>query len=97
MSTAILPPTSALQRLATLELAVGPAAGKLPVGSTPRRVLSRCWHVAGNAATIAGMKRTTLQHNAPANDAISSKLQTSHLNSLVHVNKQLVEGDVYGN
>jgi hypothetical protein len=35
------------------------------------KVLSRCWHVAGNAATIRGMKRTVLQHNAPANDAIS--------------------------
>jgi hypothetical protein len=35
------------------------------------RVLSRCWDVARNAATIAGMKRTTLQHSASANDAIS--------------------------
>ena len=33
------------------------------------RILSRCWDVAGNAATIASMKRTALQHNAPANDA----------------------------
>jgi len=34
-------------------------------------VLSRCRHVAGNAATIASMKRTDLQQSAPANDAIS--------------------------
>ena len=35
------------------------------------RVLSHCRHVAGNAATIAGMKRTDLQQGEPANDAIS--------------------------
>jgi putative transposase len=34
-------------------------------------VLSRYWHVAGHAATGAGMKRTALQHNALANDAAS--------------------------
>jgi len=34
-------------------------------------VLSRCRHVAGNAATIAGMKRTDLQQSALASDAIS--------------------------
>jgi hypothetical protein len=34
-------------------------------------VLSRCWHVAANAATIAGMTRTALQQSAPATDAIS--------------------------
>ncbi|EUC12400.1 hypothetical protein PMI06_008783 [Burkholderia sp. BT03] len=34
-------------------------------------VLSRCWHVAGNAATIRRMKRTALQHGASANDGIS--------------------------
>ncbi len=34
-------------------------------------VTSRCWHVAGNAATVAGMKRITLQQSEPDNDAIS--------------------------
>jgi hypothetical protein len=37
----------------------------------PLEALSRCWHVAGNAATIAGMKRTDLQQSVPGNDAIS--------------------------
>jgi hypothetical protein len=35
------------------------------------QILSHCWHVAGNAATIAGMTRTALQQSAPATDAIS--------------------------
>src|SRR5471032_542964 len=39
-------------------------------GAGPSKVLSRRWHVAGNAATIVGMTRTALQHNAPANDPI---------------------------
>jgi hypothetical protein len=34
-------------------------------------VLSRCWHVGGDAATSAGMKRIELQRSSPANDAIS--------------------------
>jgi putative transposase len=44
----------------------GPQKAALPAG-----VLSRRWHVAGNAATIVGISRTALQHNAPANDPIS--------------------------
>ena len=34
-------------------------------------VLSRCWWVEAEAATIAGMKRTTLPQRAPATDTIS--------------------------
>jgi hypothetical protein len=34
-------------------------------------VLSRCWQVEGDAATISGMKRTTLPQRAPAADTIS--------------------------
>jgi hypothetical protein len=32
---------------------------------------SRCWQVEGDAATISGMKRTTLPQRAPAADTIS--------------------------
>jgi hypothetical protein len=46
-----------------------PARQALP--DMGKGVLSRCWHVRGNAATIAGMKRATLQQSEPANDAIS--------------------------
>ena len=36
-----------------------------------RMVLSRCWRVEEEAATISGMKRTTLPQCAPATDTIS--------------------------
>ena len=35
------------------------------------QVLSRCWQVEGEEATIAGMKRTTLPQRPPATDSIS--------------------------
>ncbi|CAB3807894.1 hypothetical protein LMG28614_06693 [Paraburkholderia ultramafica] len=39
--------------------------------ATQREVGESCWHVDGIAARISGMKRTALQHNTPATDAIS--------------------------
>src|ERR1700756_3843200 len=51
---------------------LSPDGGCRPVGRLCAVwVLSRCWHVAGNAATIRVMKRTALQHKASANDGIS--------------------------
>jgi hypothetical protein len=34
-------------------------------------ILSRCWQVEGDAATISGIKRTTLPQRVPATDTIS--------------------------
>ena len=62
--------TSAITALST-ECYNTRSSGMSSVAAVVPQVLSRYWRVAGNAATITDMKRTSLQQSAPANEAIS--------------------------